>query len=399
MSISIDEEELFDEFGPEKVMLIRDPPINMKGFLVIDNSFYGVPLGGLRMAEDLTLREIIRLARAMTLKFCSYKVPLGGAKAGLIASSHIEKNQKNLLIANFAENIKPLIKGGGYYPEPGLGVFDADIGKILDFAGRPQLMHGKIGLFSEDLPIEKKWTGIGVTYCIKTIFNQYKKYGKSEWNNPPNIILEGFGRAGIEIVKFIRENNYKLTGLSTLKGGIFDEGGLDVEELLKLREEYGDDIVNKYESDDLIKLEKEDLFELSSDYSTDIIIPGARPDIINEKNVEKIEPKAIIPISSAPYQEGVLQTLNEKNILAMPDFITNSGDILELNIRQREKSDRKILDNIRKQITEKVIDILENSYKENKIPYDYAKEKALNDLRKKMKKKKVYHQKLEKIID
>jgi glutamate dehydrogenase (NAD(P)+) len=399
VSLNINNEEYFDEFGPEKVMLIRDPPIDMKGFLVIDNSSYGIPLGGLRMAEDLTLSEIMRLARVMTLKFCTYKVPLGGAKAGLIASPDISKDQKNLLIANFAENIKPLIKGGGFYPEPGLGVFDTDIDKILEFAGRPQLMHGKIGLFSEDIPIEKKWTGIGVTYCIKTIFHEYEKFGKSEWNDPPNIMLEGFGRAGIEIVKFLHKKKYKLTGLSTLKGAIYDEDGLEIQKLLELRKDHGDEIVNKYESSNLIKVPKEELFELSSEYPTDIIIPGARPDIINKKNVEKIQPKAIIPISSAPYQEEILETLNNKGILAMPDFITNAGDILELNIRQREKSDRKILENIENEITKKVINVLENSYQKDKIPYFYAKEKALNDLKKKMKKKKVYNQKLEKIID
>ena len=43
----------------------------MNAILVIDNSVYGPSGGGVRLAPDITVDEIIRLARAMTLKLFS----------------------------------------------------------------------------------------------------------------------------------------------------------------------------------------------------------------------------------------------------------------------------------------------------------------------------------------
>ena len=67
---------------------------------------------------------------------------------------------------------------------------------------------------------------------------------------------------------------FTLTGISTINGAIFDEEGLDIEELMKLKLAHGDDLVNQYNSKNLIRIPKEKLFELSSEYPTDFIIPG-----------------------------------------------------------------------------------------------------------------------------
>ena len=110
--IFIENKILEDEIGPERVVILRDPSVNMKAIIVIDNSVYGVPAGGLRMAPDITLKEITRLARAMTLKFCTHRVPMGGAKSGIIADP-FSKN-KSLLIASYANLISPYIKENIY---------------------------------------------------------------------------------------------------------------------------------------------------------------------------------------------------------------------------------------------------------------------------------------------
>ncbi len=70
--------------GPEYVIEVYDPSLNMRGFLVIDSTFLGPGKGGLRMAPDVTLKEVFRLARAMTWKNALAGLPFGGAKAGII---------------------------------------------------------------------------------------------------------------------------------------------------------------------------------------------------------------------------------------------------------------------------------------------------------------------------
>ena len=80
----------------------------MKGILVIDNSAYGVPAGGIRYAQNITISEMVRLSRAMTLKFCTFGLPAGGAKSGLIGDP-LDKN-RDLLITSFALSLAPFIK-------------------------------------------------------------------------------------------------------------------------------------------------------------------------------------------------------------------------------------------------------------------------------------------------
>lgn len=59
---------LADELGPEKVVFLHDPNCGMKGLLVIDNTAIGTAIGGVRMAPDVTLGEVMGLARVMTYK-------------------------------------------------------------------------------------------------------------------------------------------------------------------------------------------------------------------------------------------------------------------------------------------------------------------------------------------
>ena len=56
----------YDSFGPEKVIIVREPQMNLLGFLVIDNTAPGPGKGGLRVSPNVTVDEVFRLARIMT---------------------------------------------------------------------------------------------------------------------------------------------------------------------------------------------------------------------------------------------------------------------------------------------------------------------------------------------
>jgi len=63
--------ELFyyvDDLGPSKVVHVHEPTHGLRAVLVIDNVAAGPSIGGLRLAPDVSTRECVRLARAMTLK-------------------------------------------------------------------------------------------------------------------------------------------------------------------------------------------------------------------------------------------------------------------------------------------------------------------------------------------
>jgi glutamate dehydrogenase/leucine dehydrogenase len=54
-----------DDLGPAKVLCLRQTKSNFEAYVVIDNVACGPALGGIRMAADVTLTEVARLARAI----------------------------------------------------------------------------------------------------------------------------------------------------------------------------------------------------------------------------------------------------------------------------------------------------------------------------------------------
>ena len=59
------------------------------GYVSIDNTKRGPGLGGIRLVQNLSLNEIKRLARVMTLKNSAACLPYGGGKSGLILNKQI----------------------------------------------------------------------------------------------------------------------------------------------------------------------------------------------------------------------------------------------------------------------------------------------------------------------
>jgi len=57
-----------DELGPDKIVLLREPRVGLEAVVVVDNVACGPAIGGVRMAPDVTVEEVSRLARAMTMK-------------------------------------------------------------------------------------------------------------------------------------------------------------------------------------------------------------------------------------------------------------------------------------------------------------------------------------------
>lgn len=394
---NIEDKSLIDDIGPEKIIAIRNPKIGLESVLVIDNSVYGIPAGGVRLAPDITVDEMVRLSRAMSLKFCSYKMKIGGAKAGIWADP-TDKEKKELLITAFGDAIGKYITDDIYYPGPDMNTTDEDMLKIFNVIGKPNLAPNPLEMEKGGVPVEVLFTGYGVIYCLDAIHKNYEKFYNSQEDlrEKPKIILEGFGKVGTGIAMSLDELGYKLTGLSTLNGAIYDDDGLDLQRLLELRKEVGDDVVNEYESDNLVRVEKEKLFELSSEYSVDYIIPGARPDVINQTNIDKIQAKAIVPAANIPYEKGILSELEEKNIIAFPDFVANAGEILAILVNKVAKNADEIFEYIREKITDKTLSVLKGAKEEDMSEYKFAKQVALKELRKKLKRKKRKIEKLSK---
>ena len=66
-----------------RVIELRNDEAGLDAFVVVDHELFPVSAGGTRMAQDVSVDEVARLARAMTWKFAALRLPYAGAKAGV----------------------------------------------------------------------------------------------------------------------------------------------------------------------------------------------------------------------------------------------------------------------------------------------------------------------------
>jgi len=308
--------EITDDLGPEKVVHVYDPQTGMRGVAVIDNMPMGLAGGGVRMMPDITTREIFGLARAMTYKFAVLDVPLGGAKSGIWADPSVQGNKREAICEAFGRALKPLLDAG-LAIGPDIGTDGRDVELFYRGAQHP---HRRTGLGATEVdgePLENLATGYGVVVSAKAACEVAGVAVESA-----SVAVEGFGKAGSSTVRYLAEEGFELVAVSTIKGALYHPQGLDAARLLALRSEFGDDLVAHY--DGAQRIAKEALYGLP----VDVLIPGARPYVINETNVAHIQAKIICSVANIPITEAAEELLFQRHVRTVPDFISNAGGVV-----------------------------------------------------------------------
>ena len=73
----------FEKRPPEIVFEWQDSLTTAKGWIVINSLRGGASAGGTRMHANITLEEVVALAKTMEVKFTVSGPPIGGAKSGI----------------------------------------------------------------------------------------------------------------------------------------------------------------------------------------------------------------------------------------------------------------------------------------------------------------------------
>ncbi|MDR0358290.1 MAG: hypothetical protein LBJ87_02335, partial [bacterium] len=82
--------------------------------------------GGTRLAPDVTEEEVRLLARAMTYKFASLEVQVGGAKAAIRA----RPESRAEAVRSYCDEIRPLVEQGTFLTATDLGTFPEDFASL-----------------------------------------------------------------------------------------------------------------------------------------------------------------------------------------------------------------------------------------------------------------------------
>jgi glutamate dehydrogenase (NAD(P)+) len=359
-----------DEFGPEKIIEVYDPSVDLKAIVVLDNLTLGPGKGGIRMTPTVDVEEVFRLARTMTWKNSIAGLPFGGAKSGIIfdPKAHPEK-KKQLMIAfgKALKNIAPKM----YIAAPDVNTGEEEMkwlvegnGSLKSTTGKPKDLGG--------LPHELGSTGFGVAHAA-VIAVRHKRLDLSE----VKFAVEGFGNVGSFVAKFLTEWGAQLVAVSDSKGCIYNPNGIDFPKLEEVKKKTGS-VIN-YPAE---KLPNEKIFELP----VDVLIPAALPDVITPNNVNKVNAKIVVVASNIAMKETEEQKLHERGVLVVPDFVANAGGVISSYAEYRGYDEKKMFSLIEKKIKKNTRLVLKDAKNKGWSPRDAAMEIAKKRVKEAMKK-------------
>jgi glutamate dehydrogenase (NAD(P)+) len=300
---------LADTFGPEKVIHINNPAAGLRAIVVVDNTAAGPSIGGIRMAPDVSLEECARLARAMTLKNLAAGLPHGGGKSVILADPAMPGVEKENLIRAFASAIEQI---KDYIPGPDMGTNETCLAWVHDEISRAVGLPRVIG----GIPLDEIGaTGFGVAVAAQAAegYCDVRLEGAA-------VAIQGFGAVGKHAARFLMEKGAKLVAVSDSRGTVFDPDGLQLSELLALKEG------GKSVSD--LGGAQVGHSEAVITAQCDILIPAARPDVINEGNASNVKAKLIVQGANIPATIDAEEILHQRGILVIPDFIANAGGVI-----------------------------------------------------------------------
>jgi len=368
------EEEIFgyaDELGPEKVLHFYNPKLNLRGILVVDNTALGPAIGGIRMLPDVTTEEVFRLARAMTFKNAAAGIPHGGGKGGIIGDP--EALNKEEIIRAYAKFLRPHTD---YIPGPDMGTNEHCMAIIFDEIGRAIGLHREFG----GIPLDETGvTGYGVGEAAE-VAAEYINLELKE----ATAAIEGFGAVGQAAFRSLVDKGVKVVAVSDVNGAIYNPKGLNCDALVAVEPKTCQ--ISKLwnrEYKDGQRLSGAELFKLD----VDILVPGARPDVITMENVKDINARMVVEAANIPATREAEKYLGDKGILVVPDFIANAGGVIAGAVELRSGTLEEAFQTIKGKIRENVKAVLDLAYKEKIYPREAAERLARGKVIKAMKDK------------
>ncbi|MEE1885970.1 Glu/Leu/Phe/Val family dehydrogenase [Pedobacter flavus] len=309
------------------------------GFEVIDawrveHSHHMSPTkGGIRYSDMVNEDEVMALAALMTYKCAIVNVPFGGAKGGICIDpkKYTVGELENITRRYTTELIKKNFIGPAVdVPAPDYGSGEREMSWIADtyqtmnpgqldalgcVTGKPIALHGIRG--------RKEATGRGVAYAVRECVDHaedMQKLGLTAGLGNKRVIVQGLGNVGFHSAKFLAEFGATIVGLCEYEGAIYNENGLNVEEVFAHRVATGS--ILGFPGAKEFKNSKEGL-----EQPCDILVPAALENQITSENIKNIKAKIIAEGANGPCTPEAEEIFTEMGGIIIPDMYCNAGGV------------------------------------------------------------------------
>lgn len=354
-----------DDLGPAKIICIQEPSIQLQGILVIDNVAAGPSIGGLRMAEDVSMAECVRLARAMTLKNAAAGLAHGGGKSVLFGNPKMAREQKETLIRGFAYALRGEFD---YIFGPDMGTNEECMAWIKDEIGRAVGLPSEIGGIPLDIIGATGW---GLYHAIDVALEHTNCLLKDA-----RIVIQGFGAVGKHAARFLTEHGGILVGICDSRGSLYNPEGLDVQALI--------DIKRQEKSVIDCPLGVTGDVDAVIDMECDIWIPAARPDVLHKDNIHRLSTKLVAQGANIALTADAEKYLHEHGVQVIPDFIANAGGVICAAMEYHGASQTASMQAIEEKIRRNTSEVLELAKSNDLLPREAAVQLSRSRLKKAM---------------
>lgn len=312
--------ETVDTTGHEQVLFCHDKSSSLKAIIALHDTTLGAAMGATRLfpypSEADALRDVLRLSRGMTYKAACANIPVGGGKAVILAAPEAKNEEMLRAYGRFIEKLK-----GRFITGQDVNLTPDDVRTI-----RRETQHvvGALEKAGGPAPITARGVLFGIKAAVNFRWQQSNLQGMK-------VAVQGLGNVGSNLCKLLYEEGAELF--------VCD---LRPENVQAARLFYGATAV-----------EPEEIYSLD----VDVFSPCAMGGILNHSTLERLRSPIVAGAANNQLEDEQLHgsILQQKDILYCPDYVINSGGLINvyyemIGYNERRVSDR--LENIYGTLTE-----------------------------------------------
>ncbi|AJD92914.1 leucine dehydrogenase [Jeotgalibacillus malaysiensis] len=339
--------DLFEKMQEhEQIVFCNDPATGLKAIIAIHNTTLGPAIGGTRMrnydSTEEALEDVLRLSKGMTYKCAAADLDFGGGKGVIIGDPATDKSPE--LFRAYGQFVESL--NGRFYT-------GTDMGTVLeDFVHSHRETNCIAGLPEEyggggetSIP-----TALGVLYSIKAVAKTL--YG-TENLLEKTFSIQGLGKVGFKLAEHLLEEGANLY--------VTDINPDTIDALVQKGSFMGRSV---------IPVDGDAIYQAPAD----MFVPCAIGGIINEQTIQQLTVKAIVGAANNQLlTEDLALVLKEKGILYAPDYIVNSGGIIQVTDELYSPNKERVLKKT-KAIYHSLLEVFEQAAQQNITTVEAANE-------------------------
>jgi glutamate dehydrogenase (NAD(P)+) len=311
-----------------------DPVTGAKGYVVIDTLVRGLASGGLRLRRGCTLEEVRGLAQGMTRKEAlvydpaDRYVPLGGAKGGIdIDPADPDATE---VLTRFLAAVLPVVRAQWNAGED-FGLRQETLDKVAAGLGLPSTVEAAFATLDDAAEARERLAqafavhvdgislgdlvgGYGVAQAALVTA---ERLGLRE----PTAVIQGFGSIGGAAARYLAAAGVKVVAVADRAGLMRNDDGLDVEELLRARDNLGvvdrDRITSAFTAGDR---------DAWLDVPCDVLVPAAMSYVIEAGDVDRLRRsgvRVVVEGANMPTLPDAEDALTAAGVPVVPDFVAN----------------------------------------------------------------------------